>query len=428
MRRGGWPPLGQYLPSVLASGIGIGAVAWLGLYGFAWTDYETEALPAVDALRAGHLERFVQLLPSYGGSLALRAPFALLPGLWGGGELAVYRMLAVPCLFAAAALAVWLDAQLRSLGRARLARGVALALCVANPATVWALELGHPEELLGGVLCVAAVLAAARERPVLAGFLLGAAIANKDWALLALGPVALASPSRRALCLIVAGSCAGLVLAPLALFGASSFATAAKGAANAGNVIFQPWQVWWFFGHHGALVHGSFGTPKPGYRIAPGWTGTISHPLILATALPLTALVWRRGADRGGDGRADAAERRSAALLLLALLLLARCLLDTWDTSYYILPFLLALLTWESLRCERPPALTLACTALAWLSFRWLAAQVSADLQSALFLVWSLPLAAGLAAALYARPGWIGSLPGATGLQARLQRVAVTSG
>ena len=35
------------------------------------------------------------------------------------------------------------------------------------------------------------------------------------------------------------------------------------------------------------------------------------------------------------------------ALALLTLLLLLRCLLDTWDTSYYPLPFILALLAWE---------------------------------------------------------------------------------
>ena len=62
---------------------------------------------------------------------------------------------------AAAALGVWLVAEMRRRRRAPLARGVALALCVANPLTLNALEIGHPEELLGGALCVAAVLLAA---------------------------------------------------------------------------------------------------------------------------------------------------------------------------------------------------------------------------------------------------------------------------
>ena len=113
---------------------------------------------------------FLRLAPAYGGSLVERAPFALLPGLWGGGQLAVYRMVALPCLLAAAVLGVWLVAQMRAAGRPTLWRAVALGVCVANPLTLRALELGHPEELLGGALCVAAVLLAARERPLWAGW------------------------------------------------------------------------------------------------------------------------------------------------------------------------------------------------------------------------------------------------------------------
>ena len=102
--------------------------------------------------------------PAYGGSLIERAPFALLPGLWGGGALEVYRAVAAPCLLATALLGVWLLARMRSAGGPRLARAVALAVCVANPITLRALELGHPEELLGACLCVAAVLLAGAAR------------------------------------------------------------------------------------------------------------------------------------------------------------------------------------------------------------------------------------------------------------------------
>ncbi len=138
----------------------------------------------------------------------------LIPGLWGGGELAVYRLVALPCLLAVAALAVWLAADMRALGRSTLARAIAVGVCLANPLTLRALELGHPEDLLGGVLCVAAVLFALRGRPLWAGLLLGAAIANKEWALLAVGPVLLALPSRRVLCLTMAAAAMGAVLAP----------------------------------------------------------------------------------------------------------------------------------------------------------------------------------------------------------------------
>ncbi len=96
---------------------------WLGLYGFAWSDYETEVRPAYDALTHGHVLEFLRLAPAYGGSLVERAPFALLPGLWGGGALAVYRMVALPCLVAAAVLGVWLVAQMRTVGATKALAG-----------------------------------------------------------------------------------------------------------------------------------------------------------------------------------------------------------------------------------------------------------------------------------------------------------------
>src|SRR5580692_6433615 len=207
----------------LMAGTGCATLAWLGLYGFAWNDYENEAQPAFAALVHGHLSSFLRLAPVYGGSLVERAPFALLPKLWGGGELAVYRMVALPCLLAAAALGIWLVGRMRSEGRSTFSRAMALGVCVANPLTLRALELGHPEELLGACLCVAAVLLAAHERPLWAGLALGLAIANKEWALLAVGPVLLALPSRRALCMLSAATVTAVILGPLALVGSSGF-------------------------------------------------------------------------------------------------------------------------------------------------------------------------------------------------------------
>ncbi len=381
---------------VLAAACGSAAMAWLGLYGFAWNDYEVEARAPLEALVHGHLTEFLRMTPVYGGSLVLRAPFALLTDLWGGGELAVYRMVALPCLLAAAALGVWLVADMRRRGRPPLARGVALALCVANPLTLSALEVGHPEELLGGALCVAAVLLAARGRALWAGLLLGAAVANKEWALLALIPVLLALPSRRLVCLLSAAGVASAILAPPALVHAGGFLAVTRATATPSSSIFQPWQIWWFLGHHGAVVRGTFGRIKPGYRTGPSWTGVLSHPLVIFVMLPLGGLLWgRRHRGRGIVGEHE-------ALLLLALLLLLRCMLDTWDTTYYMLPFLLALSAWEC-RGERGlPALALSATVLAWIDFQWLRYHASPDVQAACFLLWTLPLAAGLALRLYA--------------------------
>lgn len=380
---------------------GCATMAWLGLYGLAWNDYDNEVRPAYEALVQGHVLSFLRLAPAYGGSLIERAPFALIPGLWGGGTLAVYRAVALPCLLATAMLGVWLTARMRAEGRSTLARAVALGVCVANPITLLTLEVGHPEEALGACLCVAAVLVAAssssaRERSLLAGALLGLAIANKQWAVLAAGPVLLAlPPGRRARGAASACVTSAAIMLPLVLVSSGGFVADARTAGAPGaNPIFQPWQLWWFLGHHSALVHGLFGTPKPGYRIGPAWTGVVSHPLVLAAGAALAAALWLR------DGRKGALARQSA-LLALALALLARCLLDTWDTSYYTLPFVLALLAWEVGRPTRnPPLLALAASALVWLNFQWLGDHASADVEAAVFLAWTVPLAAWLGVGL----------------------------
>jgi hypothetical protein len=391
------------------AGAATATMAWLGLYGFVWSDYDEEARPAFDALTHGHVAEFLRLAPAYGGSLVERAPFALLPSLWGGGELAVYRTVAIPCLLAAAVLGVWLVAQMRSQGRTTLAKAVTLGLCVANPVTLYALEIGHPEELLGACLCAAAVLLASREKWLWAGVLVGLAIANKEWALLALGPVLLALPARRrAACLASAGAVAAAVLGPLVLVGSGGFVAGTKAFAAASGEIFQPWQLWWFFGapnhvsapsgaSHTAPIGAALST-HPHWRIAPTWISGVPHPLILAVGLGLAGAVWLQRRRRIGTGTLGERE----AMLLLALMMLLRCLLDDWDVMYYLLPFLFGLLVWEVRGpSPRPPVLALSSTALVWLSFRWLPEHVSPDAQAAFFLAWTLPLVGLLGLALF---------------------------
>ncbi len=386
-------------------------MGWLGLYSFAWNDYETEARPSFEALAHGHLARFLQLAPAYGGSLVERAPFALLAGLGGGGSLTVYRMVAAPCLFAMAALGVWMCARMRAEGRSVLARIVALFICVANPVTLGALELGHPEELLGACLCVAAVVLASRNRPVWAGVLLGLAIANKEWAVLAAGPVLLALPtglaqrasdgrrSYRPMLLCSASACVAtaLVLAPLLLVSGGGFAAGATAVAVIGGAQFQPRQIWWFLGSHGPLVHGNFGNSLPGYRIGPAWVATISHPLIIVVGLGLAVGLWlaRRHQRRAVSER--------DAMLLLALVLLLRCILDTWDIGYYMLPFTIALLAWEVRGANRPPMVTLVGAVLPWFCLQELAGHgMGPDGQAALFIASTVPLAIWLGVRLFA--------------------------
>jgi hypothetical protein len=389
--------------NALAAGAAAAALltmGWLGLYGWAWTDWDTEARPAVDALLAGHVGRFLHLAPAYGGSLILRAPFVLLTTLWHGGELAIYRAGAAPCLLATGALGVWLCARLRATGRPAGTRALALALCVANPLTLSALQLGHPEELLGAVLCVAAVLCAIDDRPTWAALLVGLAIANKEWAVLALGPVLVALPRARLRTLLMAGAVAGAVLTPLIIGASGGFTGQAAASGLNTGTIFQPWQLWWFLGSHGHLVRGLSGNAKVGYRVPPAWLGSLGHTLVIAVMLPLSLLYGRL--------RSGAARRpHNGALLLLALLLALRCVLDPWDTAYYAVPFLLALVTWESLSFNRPPALSLAAAFATWLIFDQSSVVTltpSADVQALVFALVSVPAVVALIVALYA-PG-----------------------
>jgi hypothetical protein len=369
--------------------VAVAAMSWAGLVGFAWSDYDNEVSGAFRALIRGDVWGFLQLSPSYGGSLVLRAPFAGAAVALGGGELAVFRAVSIPCLLAVALLAIVLVMRMADRGRSIGARALVLVLVVANPIALRALELGHPEELLCAALSIGAVLAASSRRPLLAAVLLGLAVATKAWAVLAIGPVLLALPGRRMLALAVAGSVTLLVLAPLLLAGSPS--ALAQGAGTTGT-IFQPWQVFWLLGDAGHTIIGGDGMPKPdGYRVPPGWLSPLTHPLIALLMLPVS-LLWLRV--RGAAPRADPEQ----LLLGLALLLLLRCVLDPWNVVYYELPFLLALLAWEALcRPDRPPVLALAATAAAWATLVEAPDRLSPDMQCALFLTWSLPLVAWLA-------------------------------
>jgi len=384
----------ENLLATLGAALGISLVGWLGLTDWAWNDYDREARPAFDALLAGHLLGFLKLAPAYGGSLVLRAPFVLITKLWGGGQLAIYRASAAPCLIASAILGVWLVARLRARGVPLMTRALALGLCAANPVTLLALETGHPEELLGAVLCVAAVAVALDGRPLGAGALLGLAVANQEWALLAAGPVLLALPRGRVRAAAVALALAGAILLPLAAAG--PFVAQVKGAAAPDNLVFSPWQLWWFLGPplHRVIAGEPWAT-----RLDPGWLAAVAHPLIVAVALPLSLLcAWRR---RRGL-RAAARE----PLLLLCLLLLLRCALDPWDNWYYPLPFLLALLVWEVRDGSGPPILALCASGAWWILTQWLVPShgFSADEQSLLFLAAAVPALIALLLALYA-PG-----------------------
>jgi hypothetical protein len=116
------------------------------------------------------------------------------------------------------------------------------------------------------------------------------------------------------------------------------------------------------------------------------WLRPLVRPAIIGFGVALAALwLWR-----GGAGR-----RREDALALLALAMLGRCMLDPWNLVYYHLPCVLALVAWEVRRGRPYPLLALSVSAAAWLSFVTYSERLT-DGPFALYLAWTLPLAAGL--------------------------------
>jgi len=173
----------RWLPVVAMLGLCVGGLELASRVG----EYESDAGPAVNALISGNLHRFLAVQPLMGGFAVLaQAPFAFAAKLAGAGELGTYRAGVLACLLAAAAVGLGL---VRERGLRPEAELVVPALAVLTPASLVAVRDGHPEEILGGALCIAAMLLAGR-RAVWAGVALGLAVATKQWALVAVVPVA----------------------------------------------------------------------------------------------------------------------------------------------------------------------------------------------------------------------------------------------
>jgi glycosyl transferase family 87 len=374
----------------LAAALGALGMVWAHAWLVSSNDYGTEAAAALGALLHGHLAGFLTQAPAYGASLELRAPFALVASIAGGGELAVYRASAVPCALACAGLGVWLAGRMARRGVRVFARVCVLAVCVLNPISYEALAFGHPEELLGAVLCVAGVLCAADDRPVWAGLLIGLAIGNKEWALVAVGPMVIAAPSRRMLSLGVCAVTAAALVGPLVLAAPGGLTGTTGALATKTGVTFHPFQIWWFLGQRIHWVPAMAGMIPRGARTTPGWLDGRAHLIVVGVSVPLTLLYHRsRSATR-------------SPLMLLALLLALRCVLDPWDIAYYPLPFLLALASWECLSGRRAaPCRAVAATAVTWFVFVLLPRHVGVDAQSVAFAAVAVPTVGVLVRALY---------------------------
>jgi hypothetical protein len=312
--------------------------------------------------------------------LVLRAPFALIPSAWSAGSRLVYFSTALPCLIAAVAFCTWLAAQPRRGGKIGWGSRInPIVVCIFNPLTLVALLGGHPEEVLGAVLCVGGVALAANGNVGWAGLLIGLAVINKPWALVAVPVALVVMPSDRRRGLLVIAATAGAVMIPITLVRAHGLSAGSAGAqlGTQSGTIFNPPQLLWFFGPH-------------------SWIVSHARQAIIFISVACAALWWavrarvRPSRDLGTD-----------ALLLLALVLLLRAALDPWDNLYYHVPFLFALVAYE-VRSGRMPLLTIMYT-FVLLIFVPIGSvpHMSPDLRAAVYAVIVVPTIGFMGAKLY---------------------------
>jgi hypothetical protein len=355
---------------------------WLG-------DYPLDAGPAVDALAAGHPVAALRAQPLMGFvSILLRAPVVAAVRAAGGGDVRAYQAGAVVCLLPAAWLAMRL---VESFGRGpaqRPARLVAAFLLVAGPATVAAIQFGHPEEVLAGSLVVGATLLAARRRGASAGIALGLAVATKQWALIAIAPTIAAAPrEQRARVAGIAAATAAVFFAPVVAVDLSGFVQMNHAAAGTHAVVTR--STIWFLAAaaHVAHLHLPAGYPSTVtvYNV-PAWVGIVAHPLLVLVPIPLVALLGR-------------ARRRPEPLEMvgvLAVVCLLRCVLDPVDNLYYHVPLLLALVAWEVVARVRLPIVSALTAAALWATFHLVDPAARPEVTNAFYLAWTGTLGAYL--------------------------------
>lgn len=346
--------------------------------------------PVLDALIEGDLSRAVDVQPVVGPvSVALRLPFAA-AGRALGGETGEYAFGAIVCLWILAALGAGLALRAHRASRERLAGPVTLLLLVANPVTISAIDVGHPEDLAAAALATVSILLAARNRPVLTGLCLALAVGAKPWAALA-GPVALLVLDRGHRRTIVAGALAtALLLLPPILSNPERMREGSRVLTEQPRVY--PASAWWPLAEQQPGPANAPGVEPPSHMPA-GLTRSAGQTAILALTLALSLAYMRRRREIGLE----------AGLSLLAGLMLARCLLDPLNMYYYGVPFLVALVAWEVHARRAIPVVSILASLALWATVA--PAPANPALACALFLGWSLPAAAWLTLApLRARP------------------------
>lgn len=380
------------LDAVIAS-FGVLLLAAMTLLTPAFTDYESETEPAVQALIHGHVGAGLPKLPIYGGSVLAETPLAWLVHLFGGGDLAIYRAVAVPGALGVVWCATLAARWMREAGQRRRNQMAALGAIALSPCLSMAWIPGHPEELLVTAVAVAGLLLVARggsRDTITGGVLMGLAAAGKQWALLLL-PLGLAcSPSgRQAIRFCVsAGVAAVLLTLPVLLPQISFYTTAAK--TSGGGGIFTIGNLWWWTGDPNPNYNGgTFGessraktfeafTTDNSARLGPHFVEAHAQQLIVVLSVVLAAAWWWRvgrtlnaapspGETRGADGAAGRL-RVTSILMIAGAIMFWRAFADPWYQAYYLAPALTFIVLADARR-GRLPVTGLVAWAVIWLMY-----------------------------------------------------------
>jgi hypothetical protein len=271
----------------------------------------------------------------------------------------------------------------------RLAVAGLVAVCLV--AVLWtdATQLGHPEEPLAAALVLAAAVLAATKRSLAAGLALGAALATKEWTLLAVPPLAVIATRADWRRVFAPAAVVAIVLvAPMVIASPTTFKDAHVARVRTIGIYGSPYSVWWRFGDRQVIARSRGGES---YVVHPPKAATrLVRPVTLVLAVVLSFLYWRRR-KRGSPFE---------VLALLALILLLRDVLDTVTFPYHHIPALMTIACWEVFARRRFPFVAMAATVCLQLTFREIDDFYTLN---TIYLAWALPLVAYLAVVSFRR-------------------------
>jgi hypothetical protein len=339
--------------------VAVAASLYIALSATTLGDYPTDGGPAMDALLGGDLHALATSRPAMGTlALLLRLPFAAVAYLGSPSEASIYRWGAFPCVASMGLLGVWLSGLARSRGAGLVGQATIVALSIFNPFVQSALVLGHPEELLTASLAIGSVVAAVRQRSVLATVLLGLAVATKQWAVIAALPVLAVLEADRVRAL--GGAVALAVVCTLPSVVGAPGAFLANNLALAHEHFLTPSAYSWFFPVAPRVtLHLPGGLVHRGPRLPAGLVGLL-HPLIIVASAVVAAHLARL------RPRGRTIDRIFGAVALAFVL---RCTLDTETMPYFYAPLFATLLAWDAMRGDRLPVRALGSAAVGYALF-----------------------------------------------------------